>query len=84
MDTFARATAVRFDEHTFWVDRKDDRTLGVPLVWYPRLLHGTPALHEKVSISAVGLHWEVLDEDISMSGLIAGRADQTVTRKQAA
>jgi hypothetical protein len=66
-------TAMRFDEDNFWVDLDDGRTLGIPLAWFPRLLHGTPALREKVELSRDGLHWEALDEDISIAGLLAGR-----------
>ncbi|WP_291691152.1 DUF2442 domain-containing protein [Bradyrhizobium sp.] len=50
----------------------DGRTLGVPLAWFPRLLHAKPAEREKVDVSRVGLHWEALDEDISVTGLLAG------------
>jgi hypothetical protein len=32
----------------------------------------------------MGLHWDELDEDISIAGLLAGRGDQTRTRKAAA
>jgi hypothetical protein len=71
------ATAVRFDEHTMWVDLTDGRTLGVPLAWFPRLLHASPDARERVEISRVGLHWEDLDEDISIAGLLAGRSDMT-------
>lgn len=84
MSTSPRATAVRFDEDSFWVDLEDGRTLGIPLAWYPRLLHGSPELRAKVSISPSGLHWDELDEDISVAGLIAGRGDQTRVRKVAA
>ena len=77
-------TAVRFDEDQFWVELTDGRTLGIPLVWFPRLLHGSPDLREKVSLSRVGLHWDELDEDISIAGLLAGRGDQTRARKAAA
>lgn len=71
------ATSVRFDEHTMWVDLTDGRTLGVPLAWFPRLLHAAPAQRERVEISRTGLHWEALDEDISIAGLLAGRSDMT-------
>jgi hypothetical protein len=71
------ATTVRFDEHTMWVDLSDGRTLGVPLAWFPRLLNATPAARERVEISRTGLHWEHLDEDISIAGLLAGRGDMT-------
>ena len=71
------ATSVRFDEHTMWVDLSDGRTLGVPLAWFPRLLHASPAERERVELSRVGLHWEDLDEDISVAGLLAGLGDLT-------
>jgi hypothetical protein len=70
-------TAVRFDEHTMWVDLADGRTLGVPLAWFPRLLNATPAQRERVELSRVGLHWEEVDEDISVAGLLAGQGDLT-------
>jgi hypothetical protein len=68
-------TAVRFDEHTMWVDLSDGRTLGVPLAWFPRLLRASPEERAKVELSRVGLHWDDLDEDISIAGLLAGRGD---------
>jgi hypothetical protein len=71
------ATAVHFDEHTMWIDLADGRTLGVPLAWFPRLLHATPQQRERVEFSRVGLHWQEIDEDISVAGLLAGRGDMT-------
>ena len=79
-----RPMAVRFDEDSFWVDLEDGRTLGIPLVWFPRLLRGAPELREKFFLSPDGIHWEELDEDISVAGLLAGRGDMTVARKEAA
>jgi hypothetical protein len=78
------ATAVRFDEHTMWVDLTDGRTLGVPLAWFPRLLNATPEQRENVEISRVGLHWEEIDEDVSIAGLLAGRGDMTSRPEHAA
>jgi Protein of unknown function (DUF2442) len=71
------ATHVRFEEDTMWVELTDGRTLGVPLAWFPRLLRSTPAEREQVEISRAGLHWEAIDEDISIAGLLAGRGDVT-------
>ena len=65
------ATDVRFDEDTMWVSLADGRTLGVPLAWFPRLLSGTPEARAEVTLSAFGLHWEALDEDISVPALMA-------------
>ena len=82
--TQIRATCVRFDDDQMWVELDDGRTLGIPLAWFPRLLHGTPDQRNQVSISPSGLHWEALDEDISIAGLIAGRRDMTRMGKVAA
>jgi len=78
------ATTVRFDADTMWVVLTDGRTIGVPLAWYPRLLKAKPAQREKVEISRTGLHWDALDEDISIEGLLAGRRDMTRKPKAAA
>jgi hypothetical protein len=77
------ATAVRFDEHTMWVDLSDGRTLGVPLAWFPRLLNASADARQRVEISRIGLHWEDLDEDISIAGLLAGRGDMTKQSERA-
>ena len=60
-----------------WVHLTDGRTIGVPLVWFPRLLHASAAEREACEISPRGLHWDELDEDISIEGLLAGKGDQT-------
>jgi hypothetical protein len=75
--------SVRFDEDSMWVGLSDGRTLGVPLAWFPRM-NATPAERERVELSRVGLHWEDLDEDISVAGLLAGLGDITRRPNQAA
>jgi hypothetical protein len=76
-------TSVRFDEDTMWVELTDGRTLGVPLAWFPRLLRATPAERERVELSRAGLHWEALDEDISVDGLLAGRGGMRMSKLDA-
>lgn len=71
------AKSVRFDENSMWVDLSDGRVIAVPLAWFPRLLHATPQQREQVEFSPAGLHWDALDEDISVAGLLAGVGDQT-------
>ena len=63
-------TGVRFDQGTMWVELADGRTLCVPLASFPRLRDATPAERENVELSRLGLHWEALDEDISIAGLL--------------
>jgi Protein of unknown function (DUF2442) len=77
MSTSVSPTRVRFDEYSMWVDLSDGRVLGVPLAWFPRLVDSTPEQREQVRISSRGLHWEALDEDISVAGLLAGLGDQS-------
>ena len=72
------ATAVRFDDNSMWVELSDGRTLGAPFAWFPRLLNATKSQREQVEIGH--LHWEAIDEDISIEGLLAGRRDQTVKK----
>lgn len=77
MTSLVKAIEVRFDDDSMWVDLSDGRALSVPLAWFPRLLHASVAERMLVTISSRGLHWEALDEDISVEGLLAGRGDQT-------
>ena len=69
------AENVRVSEDTLEVELSDGRAISVPLAWFPRLLHATP--EERSAWRLVGrgegLHWEALDEDISVEGLLSGR-----------
>ena len=73
------AIAVRFDDEHLWVTLADGRQLGTPLAYFPRLLHATSAQRENFELSGGGrgIHWDALDEDISVAGLLAGRGDRT-------
>jgi Protein of unknown function (DUF2442) len=76
--------AVRFDAVSMWVDLEDGRTIGIPLSWFPRLFHATPAQRTEYELSPSGIHWNEIDEDISIAGLLAGRGDMTHPVKSAA
>ena len=75
----ALAAGVSFDADNMWVELTDGRRLGVPLAYFPRLAKATPAQRKKYVISGggIGLHWDALDEDISVPALLAGRVDRT-------
>ena len=70
-----RAVSVSVTDDTLAVDLVDGRTIMVPLAWFPRLLHGTHAERGVWEIigDQEGIHWPLLDEDISVASLIAGR-----------
>ena len=75
---------VTSDTDTLWVTLNDGRVLGVPLAWFPKLLHASAAQRADFELSPRGIHWDALDEDISVEGLLAGHGDQTRTHDAAA
>lgn len=76
----ATATALTFDRDNMWVELSDGRQLGVQLAYFPRLANATAAQRKNFVISGggVGLHWDELDEDISVPSLLNGNMDRTV------
>jgi hypothetical protein len=81
--TETRATGVSFDSNNMWVELADGRKLGVPLAYFPRLLHATGRQRKNYIISGggTGLHWEDIDEDICVKSLVMGVGDRTKPRK---
>ncbi len=69
------ATDVAVRDEMLTVELSDGRVLAVPLVWYPRLWHGSAAErgHWRLIGRGEGVHWPDLDEDLSVEGLLAGR-----------
>lgn len=65
---------VRFTDDELVVRIADGRTISVPLVWYPRLLHATSEQRSRWEIAGAGfgIHWPEIDEDLSTEGLLAG------------
>ena len=69
------AQTISLTEDSLVVDLADGRTITVPLPWFPRLAHGTPAERANWRLigNGEGIHWPDLDEDISVASLLAGR-----------
>jgi len=69
------AQSARVTSDALHVDLSDGRSISIPLAWYPRLAHATA--EERKNWRSIahgrGIHWESLDEDISVEGLLAGR-----------
>ncbi|MEW6246450.1 MAG: DUF2442 domain-containing protein [Nitrospirota bacterium] len=70
-----KAERVTVTEDTLTVDLSDGRTISVPLAWFPRLLHASPAERKNWRLigKGQGMHWADLDEDVSVEGLLAGK-----------
>jgi len=73
MTFFPEPLHVSFDEDTMSVALDDGRTITVPLAWYPRLLGAKRDQLEAYELSPSGVHWDELDEDISVQGMMAAR-----------
>ena len=81
----SRATKLWFDESNMWLSLDDGRVLAVPKVWFPKLNAATDEqlMNYEMSGYGVGLHWEELDEDISVPMLLLGYGAIRPGRKSA-
>jgi hypothetical protein len=50
----------------------DGRVVSVPLVWFPRLADASPGQRSDWELigGGIGIHWEAIDEDISVASLL--------------
>jgi hypothetical protein len=81
MSTFtleAKAQKIWFDEDNLWIMFTDGRQLSVPLVYFPRLKRASADQRNRYEISGggTGLHWDEIDEDISVPNLLMGYHDR--------
>lgn len=86
MTTSPQTVHLTSDDTTLWIDLDDGPSLGVPLAWFPRLLNAPPDQRAagRIGHDGTGLHWDDLDEEISVAGLLAGRGDMTRPSPRAA
>jgi hypothetical protein len=70
-----KAENVKVTKDTLIVDLSDGRTISVPLEWFPRLVNATSEERKNWRLigRGHGIHWEDIDEDLSVEGLLAGR-----------
>jgi hypothetical protein len=70
-----QAVDVLIDDDALAVELSDARSITVPLTWYPRLLYGSQEERRNWRLigDGEGIHWEDLDEDISVENLLTGR-----------
>jgi predicted RNase H-like HicB family nuclease len=72
--------AAKVSKNALIVGLSDGRTISAPLVWFPRLLHGTPAERSRFELGQLGIHWPDLDEDIPVEGLLRGEKSGESTK----
>lgn len=75
LETEPIASFVSVTDDKLIVDLADGRSISVPLVWYPRLLHASPAERQNWQLLGDGyaIEWTDIDEHIGIEGLLAGR-----------
>ena len=66
------AVDVSCTEDSLHVILADGREIAAPLVWFPRLQNATPEerKHWRLIGGGIGIHWEDVDEDISVESLL--------------
>ena len=69
------ALEVSLTDDTLSIDLSDGRSISVPIAWFPRLLHASEQERNNWRLigKGHGIHWEDIDEDISIEGLLAGK-----------
>ena len=72
MEALARVADVRVSDTSLEVRLRDGRTVTAPLSWFPRLAAATPESREtwEPSAAGLGIHWPLIDEDLSVEGLL--------------
>lgn len=78
----ARPVAATCDEAHLHVALADGRSLMAPLWWYPRLQSATPAARNAVELMPLGIHWPLLDEDISVASILRGERAPGATQPE--
>ena len=78
----ARVSDVRCDRERLHVRLDDGREISVPLRWYPRLAYASvdQLSRWETSMAGLGIYWPEVDEDLSLEGLLAGRAAPGVVK----
>ncbi|MCU0454885.1 MAG: DUF2442 domain-containing protein [Bacteroidales bacterium] len=68
----ALASKVWFTKDMLYVQLQDGREIGVPLLWFPRLRKATEEQLKDWRLvgNGIGIHWDIIDEDISVSALL--------------
>ena len=71
-----KALNISLTDDTLSVDLSDGRSISVPIAWFPGLLHSTEQERNNWRLigRGQGIHWEDIDEDINIEGLLAGRS----------
>ena len=68
-----KAVDIWFTDDMLYVRLEDGREIGTPLEWFPKLRDGSIEQKNNWRLigNGIGIHWEDLDEDISVRRLVS-------------
>jgi hypothetical protein len=71
----ARVAGVEITTSRLEVALRDGRRISAPLSWFPRLAEATPEARRtwEPAAAGMGIHWPLIDEDLSVEGLLRGK-----------
>ncbi len=71
-ESIPKAIDLWFTEDMLFVRLEDGREIGVPLEWFPKLVKASFDQRKNWRLigNGVGIHWEDIDEDLSVRKLI--------------
>jgi len=65
-----------FSTDRIFIETNDGSVKSIPFEWFPRLKNATPAEREDYELSAMGIHWRAIDEDLSFEGFFTYNKQQ--------
>ncbi len=72
---------VWFDEENIFIETEDGEKRSHPLRWFPRLQNASKKERNQYRLSPSGIHWEELDEDLSVEGFFTYDKDKIEAEK---
>ena len=76
--------SVSFTDDSMSVALEYGRIITVPVAWYPRLAKASTEQRLAFELSPAGVHWDEIDEDISVEGMLVGRGEASTAPRKAA
>ena len=72
-----RVAAVEVSDERLEVTLRDGRRVSAPLSWFPRLANASAEARRvwEPCAAGLGIHWPLIDEDLSVAGLLRSDRD---------
>lgn len=68
-----------FDDKNIFIKTNNGKEASLPLEWFPKLDNANTQQKENYELSPFGIHWEELDEDLSLEGFFKFKKEKITT-----